>query len=592
MTTEIERKEEIIKKLKLLKDTAELKKELLLRERLMKIFQEAFVFKQEISKNWDSYISFIRGNQWPKRRPSHKVSAMLNFMIENIERKNALLTDAKPIPKVKPRADKFQDTANIINDLIKIIFNDGEFGQNVGDLVNNSQVLGSSFMGTLYDKSADFGRGDIIVPSFDPRACYFDPMVKKSYLLHEGEYFIVEDVWSLEKAKDMFPERADMIKPDVGLGRFNQNQQSEGLLNKVRNVLRTQRNNTTTTAIPRTYVRDFYLKDRSKTNDKYNFKNQCRKSTMIGDIIVDDGDNPYNDGLIPFDMLSWHYDFDSAWGWGDVELLKNPQELHNKILATIIENTMLMSNAIWVGDSDALSKEDWKKLNNAPGSYVKKRPGRELRRESGMAVPQQSLEMLQYTEASSEKLSGMVDVMRGIRTGQVSSGVGIESLQLMAQALIRLRARSIEAMQARMGRKLISRIFQFYAPEKIFELLKMNNSDLTSDAEKVKDISSELLKPISKRADDAWTELIFEIEPGSSLGLAQTQKRIESMRLRELQVIDDEALLEDLEYPDRTKVIKRVEKKRQDAANAEIEAQGGKSGQFPNQKGASPSGRS
>jgi len=572
-------------RLKLLKTSVEQAIEQKYRLKLMNIYKEASMYKDTISRNWSDYVTFLRGtSQWPARRPSYKVSALINFMVENIERKTALLTDAKPIPKVIPRSDVYQDTADIINDLMSMLFEENSFGQASADLVDNAQVFGSGFMGTPFDKSGDNGRGAIDVVSYDPRAAYFDPLVTKSYLLHEGEYFILEDIWALEKARDMFPKRADDFRADVGLSSYRNDSTKSMWGSMVSRVFRTQKQEMTLSEIPRVYIREFYIKDRSGE-----FRHNCRKSVMVGEVIADDGDNPYNDGEFPVDMLTWHVDFNSGWGWGDVELLKNPQELSNKIMSVIIENITLMSNAIWVGDADALAKEDWKKLNSAPGTYVKKRPGRELRREPGVPLPDYILNVLDNVGMAGEKITGMVDVMRGIRTGQVSSGVGIESLQMMAQALIRLRARALETVYARVGRKLTSRIFQFYKPDKIIEVLKNRQGNKAVEA-----VVSELIKPISERRKDAWTDIIFKIEPGSSLALAQTQKRAESIQLHELQIIDDEAVLDDLEYPHRNKVLERVRKKRQDDANKEVPARtgpGSQGSQFPNQTGASPAGK-
>ena len=92
-------------------------KELKYVRKLLNLHMEAQVFKEQLTTNWDSYIKFVRGQQWPRRRPKYKVSAVLNFMLENVERKTALLTDAKPIPNVTPRNDKDQNTANILNAL-------------------------------------------------------------------------------------------------------------------------------------------------------------------------------------------------------------------------------------------------------------------------------------------------------------------------------------------------------------------------------------------------------------------------------------------------------------------------------------------
>ena len=585
---------EDFKKLQILTHEAEKAAEMEFRNKLQNIYAEAAQDKEKFSLNWQQYTDFVRGKQWPLRRPSHKISAILNFMIENVERKTALLTDTKPIPNVRPRSDKLQDTADILNTLISMIFEDSGYSQSRADVVENAQVFGLGATGTLYDTDADAGRGDISVVSYDPRAIYFDPLVRKSYLLHEGEYVIVEDVWSLEKARDIFPERADMYHADAGLSRYVADKK-EGFFSSLRSkVYQPREDKIASSEVPRVYVREFWMRDRSKdSSGKYRFNKASRKVVTIGDIISLDGSNPYDDGQYPIDTITWHTDFDSGWGWGDVELLKNPQELINKITATVLENISLMSNAIWIGDSDALTKEDWAKLNNAPGTYVKKRVGRELRREPGVPLPAYVGQTAQSLEMASEKMTGMVDVTRGISSGQVSSGVGIESLQMMAQALIRLRARALESMQERIGRKLISRIFQYYPPEKIFEVLRETKGNSKKE---LGVMESELFKPISERKREAWTDVAFSIEPGSSLGLAKSQRRIESMRLYELKAIDDEALLEDLEYPHRTEVLKRMTEKREAAAEAEVAAQEGGGGgsaqtQFPHQAGASPVGR-
>jgi len=582
---------EEIARLEKVKTNLEKLEELKLVNKLNTMFLEAATFKEQISKNWEKFVSFLRGEgQWPKLRPSHKVSAVFNFLLENIERKTALLSDAKPIPKVTPRADAYQDTADLLNIVFELIFQDSSFLEANKDLIENAQVFGTGFLGTYYDKEADFGSGEIIIPAHDPRACYFDPMVLKSYLLTKGEFFITEDVWSLEKARDVFPDRADEIKPNNKINILTNDQRQNPLLKVFRQVWRPNYQQTQQSLLPRVSIKEFWWRDRSKdSNGNYKFRNASRKTILINDsIVVDDGDNPYYDSEFPVEMLVWHTDFESGWGWGDVELLKSPQEVHNKLIATILENLLLMSNAIWIGDENALSKENWRRLTNAPGSIIKKRPGTELRREQGVAIPEHIFKMVEYIERADEKISGLVDVLRGIRTGQVSSGVGIESLQLMAQALIRLRSRSIEALHERLGRKIISRIFQYYEPKKIFEILKLK-SDSEPD---IKAIESELLKQTSKRRRTAWKDVIFKVEPGSMLSITKTQRQVVSFKLREIGAIDDKALLDDLEYPNREKVLARVEKKRQDAANKEIESQqGSASTQFPHQKGGSPAGR-
>jgi len=576
-------------KLEILKKEAQRQEEQAYVNKLTNLFTEAAQFKSMFSSNWSNYIDLLRGKHWPNKRPSYKVNAVLNIILENIERKDALLTDSKPIPAVSARSEQYQDTADILNILLEKVFESSSFNQAMVDMIHNSQTFGSGGVGTVYTTDTFTKKGESEVISYDPRAYYFDPMIRRPYLLAEGEYVIIEDIWSLAKAKDMYPKVADRLTPDSGLSQYAIHD-GGGLFSKFKNVVgRRDKEKFKLSEIPRVYIREFWIRDRQKKSGKYVFQNAARKSVMLGNILADDGPNPYDDGLYPLDIMNWHRDFDSCFGWGDVELLKSPQLLINKIMAIVVENITLTSNGIWVGDADALTKQDWSRLNNAPGSYVKKRPDRELRRESGVPLPSYVLQTLGAVKQSGEEITGMVDVMRGDRTGQVASGVGIESLQMMAQSLIRLRARDLENVQDRIGRKLISRIFQFTPPEEILEVVKDAKS---LDDQALEAINSELLKPISERKKGAWTELAFNVEPGSSLGLAKQQKHMQSLQLRKMEVIDDQALLDDLEYPHRTDVLKR--KAKEIAAKEKLDMQkkdGGQSSQFPMQPGASPAGR-
>jgi len=580
---------ENFEKLEILKKAAAKQEEQRYVMKLMNIFNEAAIFKNKFTQNWTDFVDFLRGDQWPKRRPSYRVSAVLNIILENIERKDALLTDAKPIPKVTARNERFQDTADILNLMLEKIFESSSFNQAMVDLVHNSQTFGNGGVGTVYNSDIFQGRGDVEIVSYDPRAYYFDPLVRRPYLLAEGEYTIIEDIWSLAKAKDMYPEVADKISANAGLSRYSMDSK-DGFFSRITSIVgRKKTEEFKSSEIPRVFIREFWIRDRQKKDGKYVFKNAARKSVLINDILADDGPNPYDDGLYTLDIMNWHRDFYSAFGWGDVELLTSPQKLINKIMATVMENINLTSNAIWIGDSDALSKEEWMRLNNEPGSYVKKRPGRELKRESGVPLPNYVLQTAGTLKQSADEMTGMVDVMRGDRMGQVSSGVGIDSLNMMAQSLIRLRGRDLESLQERVGRKLISRIFQFVPPEEILEVIK-DAKDM--DDQSLEAIESELLKPIAKRRKGAWTDVAFNIEPGSSLGIVKQQKHIQSLNLRKMEVIDDRALLSDLEYPHRDQVLKR--KAAENAAKEKLQQEqkdGGQSSQFPMQPGGSPAGR-
>jgi hypothetical protein len=439
----------------------------------------------------------------------------------------------------------------------------------------------------VYNRDLDGGRGDIDLAARDPRSVLIDPNVQRSYLAGEGEYMIFEDIIPLALARDKWPDRADLMVPSKAHSTFTPTRNTSFLAKAFHKVWKpSTQTDAMESAVPRVFVREFWLRDRSKSNG---FRGQMRKTTLVGNIVVSDGENPYWDGKIPGDMIDWRFDLDSAWGWGDVELLMGPQQLINKIISVIVENAIMMSNGIWIGDSDALDKKGWDKLTNEPGSHVRIRPGKELRREPGVALPEYVFRVLDFFKGYGiDEISGMVEVMKGLRTGQVESGVAIESLQLMAQALIRLKARAIESLLKRVGQKLISRVFQYYSDDRI---LNMVGTD--EEFRQFKFVRSELIKPHGKRVPDAFRDYQFMVVPGSSLAMSKMQKVMMATQLFQLGIIDELELLKTMEYPNAEKVAADAKKRRQQMMQQQMMMKGNKGGgqgsqatQFPFQQGA------
>jgi hypothetical protein len=227
--------------------------------------------------------------------------------------------------------------------------------------------------------------------------------------------------------------------------------------------------------------------------------------------------------------------------------------MFNKVLASILENAILMGNGIWVGDRDALSEEGWKKLSNEPGGHVRVRPGKTLRRDTPPALPEYIMRAAEMMVNGIEKLSGITEVTEGRRPGQVTSGVAIESLAVMAQTTIRLKARQIEGLIQRMGQKLIPRIFAYYTADRIFNLVgeKGGFQQYKYEREKIR-------KVIKERGMSAFQDYQFKVVPTSSLAMTKWQKGLVATQLFQMGAIDQEALLEAMEYQNREVIMERM----------------------------------
>ena len=522
-------------------------------------YTEGARFRDKVTQDWKHSIEVMRGNVWPDKRPKYKVNAVMNFLAQVVERKTALLTDSKPIANVVSRKRGLDPVCEILQKVIDGVFEERSWEQRLTEFVFLEQHFGTAAINTCFDTTLDWGRGDIDLTILDPRTFVFDPFVTRSYNLNNGEYFCLETARPTDYLRDKYSERSDDIKPDFA---SDENIREDSVLSKIRNFFRGRNEERgMSTVVPRSVVRDYWVRDRKTKKDGKLVYPTWREVLVAGGCIVQDGTLPYIDGNLPVDMMDWDFNVDSAYGTNEVLKLEMPQLMFNKVLATEIENAILMGNGIWVGDTNALSKEEWERLSNEPGSIVKKRPGTELRREPGVALPAHLTQILTLLLTGIEKLSSITEVTEGRKVGQVTSGVAIESMQLAAATAIRLKARQIESLIQRVGQKLISRIFQYYTEDRVFNLVGEAGGFQQYIFER--NVIRELVEKNGRSMTDAFQDFQYRVVPASSLALTKWQKGLIAMQLYQAGAIDREALLEAIEYPNREEILKRTMEKQQ-----------------------------
>lgn len=515
------------------------------------LYTEGAAHRASASKNWDRAIKVIKGQTWPERRPKYKISAVMNFLNQIIERKTALLTDSRPTISVTSRKAKDDPLCDVLQKTIDGILEEKQFEQKLTEFVMLEEYFGFALFNTCYDKNLDYGKGDIDLVVIDPRCFIFDPFVTRSWNLNFGEYCCLETVRPTDLLCETYPKWADEIKPDFSLGETK----PDSLINKLRQLFKFDQASPDrkSTVIPRSIVRDWWVKDRkARSNGKPTFPN-WRHLIVAGGAPVEDGVNPYIDGNLPFDAMEWGFNVDSAYGMNEVDSLENPQVMFNKILATILENAILMGNGIWKGERGALTKEQIKRLSNEPGSYIEHAPGKQVTREVPPGLPTYIMDTTNLLINGLEKLSGITEVTEGRRPGQVTSGVAIESLAIMAQTTIRLKARQIESLIQRIGQKLIPRIFAYYTSDRVFNLVgsKQGTQQYMFEREKIRERTA-------KDGMSAFQDYQFKVVPASSLAMTKWQKGLVATQLFQMGAIDQEALLESMEFPGRETILDRM----------------------------------
>ncbi len=537
------------------------KASLILAARLKLMRREARQAKMVHTRDWGLYGGFYRGNNhWTRKMPSWKVPGSINFVQQLVERKAALLTDAKPIIRIMPnlalnatptQKEQAEDTSQILTKIIESVWYEHSLDQRLARAVVYAEVFGG--VGIKTDIDLDRGRtgADPTFFVIDPRALGFDPHVYASEDLYRCEYMYVDDIRSTGSLKVKY---GNHVRPSGKYAASGTLDSDSSLRSKIRNLMGNGEATAASSAIDRTEITSFYLKD--YTMDAYmkrEFPNG--RYVLVGDEIQILADKPledeYLDGQSPLDFMEWHFDLNSVWGFGDVELYKAPQDMFNKLISTIVENASLMTNNIWMGDADALAPEDWKKLTNAPGGHVKVRPGRRLERVGPPALSPGLFNLLNLMMGGLEKLSGIPPGLEGRQPGQIASGVGLDSMNFAAQTVVRFKARQLESLLMRVGQKLIARIFQHMDDYRVFNLV--------GDADKVLKYHWERKKHLTD-PEFSFRDFSFSIVPGSSLSSSKFQKGQQAMQLFQLGLIKNpQRVLEAMEDPDAQDIQKENE---------------------------------
>ena len=519
--------------------------------RLKAYKREAVRAKKEHTGNWESYIGLYRGTgHWPKGLPDYKVQATLNLILNLVERKTAMLTDSNPVLKVislvgdgadPALKQKAELTAKALENVIQAIWQEHNIVQRLGRLLTYAQVFGSAGTNTGLDKLRCPGFLDPTIWVLDPRSVFFDPMVFTSEELYRGQYKVIETLLPTDMLRDEYSRFRDKIKASSGYQSDPEGLGPGGMRAKIRATLgfgeeRVQ-------AVDRTWCDEYWFADYAKDAQMRKLFPKGRHVIMTdNDVLCVDDDNPYIDGQDPIDYLDWHQDMDTIWGFGDVELYRSPQDLFNKIHALLIENATLMTNSIWQGDGNALTPEQWEELVNQPGLKVKQRPGSKLERQSPQPVSPALFNMIEQSMGLVEKLAGLGNVMSGDLPDR-ASGNAVNTIANMAQTTIRFKARQVESLLNRCGQKLISRIFQYTDPKRVWTL--------SSDAGQMLAFQFDKMK-YKTDPQAAQQDFKFKIVPDSLLGQNKVQKGMQALQLHQTGIIlNRKRVLDAFEWPDR-----------------------------------------
>ncbi len=552
--------------------------------------------RDQASKNWISYYKLFRGQQWNSKRPSWKTSEIINLIWQTIQSQVPLQTDARP--KFSFLAQEPQDVpfAEILEKICDAEWDKYNWMMVVQEVILDGYITGSGVSSMNFDPSLAYGMGAPVYKSEEPLFCYPDPECNDiNDDMSEG-FFKVYPM-PTDRLKQKYPKKAHMIKSDIQYDKTRKEK-----YDLLRSYL-TEHNSTTMSmpeitysdevmsdsSIPKTMVFEAYLKpkdveefaEQNGEEKLYTVKKKYPKGRYVciaNGMILHDGDLPYEDGLIPFSKYVNYVDPRQFWGISEVEQLASPQIILNKILSYTIDVLLYTSNPIWIVDNSA--DVDTDNLNNIPGSVVEKTPGSEVRRENGPPLNPGFMQVMDRVIGWFNDVAGQTDFSQGKAEGGVTAASAIEQLISASRTRIRQRMRNLDCYLKTAGQQWMNRVLENYTAPRIYRMTNVDGSQyfLKFHVDTVQDKDGNLKKQatIHKYGDNGEEQevsqlilagdLDIKVQAGSDLPFEASDKERKALALFDRQIIDAEEVLTQLQYPNKEKLLMRLQERQQLAA--------------------------
>jgi hypothetical protein len=528
-----------------------------------RLFEDARKARADVENIWKENWKAYRGRD-KQKLPKYKKKARLNICFSIVEAILPWLTERKPEIIYVPTEEGDVDNAEAMQKVVDNLWSRLGIQSILGRQAKAGLIFGKGFLKVPWDVDADGGIGDVGVKYVSPFKIYPDPDCQ-SPDIQDCMYVIESYPLDLGTIRRLFPERGRLVKPDSEMSQVYPGEyfEPETARHDTDDVV-TAGSNWRSKGRLRARIVECWFKDdtmeilKEQDDDGNEVVKEVprypggRVVTVANGVLLADRPNPYEDGNFPYVHFDDYDNLDEDgieedagtgfWPISEVEQLIPIQNTMDDIIRRVLDNMALMGNMQWVVDEE--SNVNTQTLTNQPGLIVRKRRGTEVRREKPPDMPNYIMNLLTLLPTWGETVTGIHDVSQGRRPQGITAAAAIAELQEAGQARIRLKSRGLEKTVKNLGEMIKSRIMQFYTEERVIRIIGPDK--------KVE------FMPFDARLIQGDFDVM--VEAGSSLPVSKAGRYNQATELRKMNVIDDEAYLEAIDWPGRDKILQRMGK--------------------------------
>ncbi len=451
-------------------------------------------------------------------------------------------------------------------------------------------VYGTGFAKTSWEHNLAGGMGDAMARHISPYRLYPDP---KATNLEDALYIIEARRMTIQELDERFPGAAaafsatggmavDIDEPptlfDVLGNRGPRLGLNPGALAPATSsrYSRVSNPHIPNLDMPETTVLECWLRQHEYVDVKDPHTNTpVRRSKVTWRVVVvannrvlldEPAENIWTHGGHPYSRYQ-PIDFNAEfWGISMVELLISPQKCLNRLLTAIQQNLELSGNPIWLDQNGNLTNMP---ITNKPGQRI---PIAQTDQRTGWLTPPPinagAQQMVDFLLKRMEVISGINAILKGTSpAGRPAQGV-VDQISESSHVGIRSMLRQMEYALRDSFVKKAALVVENYTTPRIVSIAGPENMDKFRALR-----ARHFLIPSSNGAVPLQYQL--HVDAGSRHHVSRQMRENRAVQLFAMELIDEQAALEEIDFPNAQAVATRVQERKAAAAEAEAAAKGG-----------------
>lgn len=538
----------------------------------LQLFYKARQHRRPLVSQWNKNYRVVNNRTWLASRPGWLPSPEVPEIYPILASQVGWMTDQRPTldvsPFSEPHSTYHEFYSTIAHDLqvvlqanLKVNAFEGQAEQAIWD----GFLFGTGIFKTSWDTSLAGGLGDAFVGRVDPYTFYPDPAATSEL---DANYFIEARTMSIQEADRRFPGCIEHLKsgmiqdtdkaPNMLGAEGNTPKASPGAIAPAtsQSFGRPGQSRVHATDDPGITLLECWLRDHTyitlPNSEVESVKEEWRVVVIAGDRVLMDemASDLWGHESHPYDTFRPHAN-GQFWGFSIVEWLIPSQLSINRLLAAFIHNVELTGNPVFMEASNSGLVRT--QITNKPGSRLTTQQGKSDQNNwlQPPNIAPQMFQLIQFFVEEMERISGLSAIARGMAPGGRNAASVVDQIQESSFVRIRMALRNFERALQSAGNKAATLVAENYTQPRVVQIVgpQAEKSSLAIRGYHFYTPTPEGRLPL---------RFNLNIEAGSTLATSRQARIAEADALYAMGAIDDLALLEAHNYPNRGAIAKRV----------------------------------